>query len=42
MKHTSVLVLAALFAPLGVDAADLGNTYVEAGVSRVHSDSPWW
>lgn len=42
MKHTPVLAFAALLAPLRADAADLGNTYVEAGVSRVHSESPWW
>lgn len=42
MKHMPVLVLAALLAPLNADAADLGNTYLEAGVSRVHSGSPWW
>jgi hypothetical protein len=42
MRHTSVLALAALAAPFGADAAELGNTYLEAGVSRVHSESAWW
>lgn len=42
MKHAPVLVLAAAIVPFGVDAADLGNTYIEAGVSRVQSDWLGW
>lgn len=42
MKPIPVLALAALLAPLSTHAADLGNTYIEAGVSRVHHEPAWF
>lgn len=42
MKHTCVLALAGLLAPFSAAAADLGNTYIEAGLSRVEHGASWF